>query len=104
MVIMGKGRTYEPETCAGAIRKALEKSAGRATAEELFNHVQRLGHWTDDSIWQEMMSHTVNLPPSYHHYALVVPAQRFLFLREDGNYELYDPSWHGYYQSGKRTI
>ena len=104
MVIMGKGRTYEPETCAGAIRSALAKSAGRATAEELFNVVKRAGHWTDDNIWQEMLSHTVNLPASYHHYAAITPAQRFLYLREDGNYEMYDPAWHGRYQMGKRAI
>jgi hypothetical protein len=104
MVIMGKGRTYEPETCSGAIRSALAKSAGRATAEELFNVVKRQGHWTDDNIWQEMLSHTVNLPPSYHHYGAVTPAQRFLFLREDGNYEMYDPNWHGHFQMGKRSV
>jgi hypothetical protein len=104
MVIMGKGRTYEPETCSGAIRSALVRSAGRATAEELFEQVKRTGHWMEDNIWQEMMSQTINLPPSYHHYAIVTPAQRFLFLREDGNYEMYDSTWHGHYQMGKRVV
>jgi hypothetical protein len=104
MVIMGKGRAYEPETCSGAIRSALARSAGKATAEELFNQVKRAGHWTDDNIWQEMLSHTVNLPPSYHHYAIVTLAQRFLFLREDGNFEMFDPNWHGRYLMGKRIV
>jgi len=103
MVIMG-GRRPEPETCPAALYTALVKMGSRAPAQTLFEQVRRLGHWTDSHIWQTMLSHSVNIPASYRLYGLVTPAQRFLFLREDGNYELYDPNWHGRYETGRRVI
>ncbi len=103
MVIMG-GRSQEPQTCPDALRSALVQMGGRAPAQTLFEQVRKLGHWTDASIWQTMLSHTVNVPPSYHLYGLVTPAQRFLYMREDGNYEMYDRSWHGRYEAGRRII
>ena len=101
MVIMG-GRSQEPETCPAALRAALTRMGGRASARSLFDQVKKLGHWTDGAIWQTILSHTVNYPPSYHLYSMVTPAQRFLFLREDGNFEMYDCNWHGRYDTGKR--
>jgi hypothetical protein len=101
MVIMG-GRRSEPETCPAALRSALAQMGSRATAETLFEQVRQQRHWTDANIWQTMLSHTVNLPASYRVYGLVAPEERFLFLREDGNYELYDRTWHGRYEMGKR--
>ena len=102
MVIMG--RHPEPETCPGALRSALIQMGNRASALSLFEQVKKQGHWTDGNIWQTILSHTVNFPPSYHLYGMVTSAQRFLFLREDGNYELYDPNWHGRYENGKRVV
>ena len=104
MVIMGKGRALEPETCAGALHNALVRFEGRATADELFNQVKRRGHWTDDTIWKEMLSHTINSPPSIRHYPMVNAASRFLFQRDDGNYELYNSTWHGKLEQGKRIV
>ena len=103
-MITGRSRSYEPENCASAIMGALARSGNRAPAQELFDQVKKLGHWTDENIWSEMLSHTINLPPAYHRFAGTTPAQRFLFLREDGNYEMYDPAWHGRYQNGKRVV
>ncbi|RLE37842.1 hypothetical protein DRJ17_05595 [Candidatus Woesearchaeota archaeon] len=42
----------------------------------------------------------VNLPPAYRHWSNA--PERFLFLREDGRYELYDPEKHGIYSNGLR--
>ncbi|MCL2149461.1 MAG: hypothetical protein FWH51_00810 [Dehalococcoidia bacterium] len=103
MVILG-GRRSEPETCPAALHAALVKMGGRASAHTLFEQVERLGHWTKSHIWQTMFAHTVNIPASYHLFGLVTPDQRFIFLREDGNYELYDGNWHGRYEMGKRVI
>jgi hypothetical protein len=103
MVIMG-GRRQEPETCPAALRSALVQMGSRASAQALFEQVRKTGHWTDGNIWQTIISHTVNFPPSYHIYGMVTPAQRFLFLREDGNYEMYDRNWHGGYEMGKRVV
>jgi len=104
MVIMGKGRAYEPETCAGELHATLVRFEGRATAEDLFNQIKRRGHWTDDTIWKEMLSHTINSPSSYHHFPMVSAASKFLFQREDGNYELYDSTWHGQFRNGRRVV
>jgi len=103
MVIMG-GRRPEPETCPTAIRAALVSMGTRAPAQALFEHARKLGHWTDSHIWETMISHCINIPASYHIYGLVPPNQRFLLLREDGNYELYAPNWHGRYEMGKRVL
>jgi hypothetical protein len=104
MVIMGRGRTFEPETCASALMSALARSGNRASADELFLQVKKTGHWTVEIIWTELLSHTVNLPPAYHRFPATTGAQRFLFLREDGNYEMYDPTWHGRFERGKRIV
>ena len=103
MVIMG-GRRSEPETCPGALYSTLVKMGSRSSAQALFEQVRRLGHWTDSHIWQSMLAHTVNVPSSHYLFGLVTPDQRFLFLRDDGNYELYDAGWHGRYEKGKRVI
>jgi hypothetical protein len=104
MVIMGRSRNYEPETCESALRAALARAGNRAGAQELFEQVKKQGHWNDANIWQEMISHTINMPASCHYYGMVKQAQRFLFLREDGNYEMYDQNWHGRYEMGKRVV
>ena len=100
---MGKGRTCEPETCAWAVHNALVRFEGRATADDLLNRVKRLGHWTDHTIWQEMLSHMVNSPPSYRYFSTVSPPSRF-FQRDDGNYEPYNPIWHDQLQNWKRVV
>jgi hypothetical protein len=98
------GRSQEPETCPSALRSALVQMGNRASAQALVEQVRKKGHWTDGNIWQTVISHTVNFPPSYHMYSMVTPAQRFLFLREDGNYEMYDRNWHGRYEMGQRIV
>ena len=103
MVIMG-GRRPSPRNCPDALRDVLVKMGSRAPAQTLFEQVRIFGHWMDSHIWETMFSYTVNVPASYHLYGLVTPDQRFLFQREDGNYELYDPAWHGKYEMGRRVI
>ena len=85
---MPKG--YHNETCAEAVRAAM--TPGKViTFSELFGRVARRGPWKDSTIWQHLMSLVVNLPPARHHW----PSSRpFLFLREDGQYEIYDPAVH----------
>ena len=88
-------------TCREAIKKAiLELGGGPVTAEELFSKVRSMGDWSDDTIWQHLMWLVVNLPPAYRHWPNA--PERFLFLREDGRYELYDPEKHGIYSNGLR--
>ena len=95
------GRGYTPETCTEAIRWALGNLGNRASAEAIFNAVRSKGHWTDETIWSSIENLTVNCPPAYRHSG---SGSRFLFLREDGNYELYQQEWHGRYERGKRIV
>jgi hypothetical protein len=102
MVIMGGTRAYQPETCSGALLAALTGLGNRASARELFAAVEKAGHWTADTIWQAMLAHSINLPAAYRKFPNVTADQKFLFQREDGNYELYAPAWHGRYEQGQR--
>ena len=85
---MTKG--YKGETCTEAIRASI-KTAEILTAYDLFNRIRESGTWTDDTIWQHLIAHVVNHPAARHHYAGFEP---FLYLHEDGRYELFDPAIH----------
>ena len=78
----------------------MELGGGPVTAEELFEKVRSKGNWSDDTIWQHLMQLVINLPPAYRHWPHA--PERFLFLREDGKYELYDTEKHGTYIEGTR--
>ena len=78
------------ETCAEAVRKSFKK--GEIVGfTELFRRIRRRGSWTDDTIWQHLMSLVINLPPARFHWEGVKP---ILFLHEDGRYELFDSKIH----------
>jgi hypothetical protein len=99
-----RGKGINGETLAEAIKTVLARLGNRASAEEIFTQVRKMGAWTEDNIWQGLMEFVVNLPPSYRHWEGTHFERRFLFLREDGNYELYQPQWHGRYDQGKRIV
>ena len=85
---MPKG--YHDETCAEAVRAAV-RPGEVITFSDLFGHVKRRGPWKDSTIWQHLMSLVVNLPPARYHWPSAKP---FLFLRADGQYQLYDAAVH----------
>ena len=85
---MTKGN--QGESCAEAVRSSL-KPGEVATFSELYKRVKQKGNWKDETIWQNLMCHIVNLPPAKYHWKGAVP---FLFLHDDGRYELYDPQKH----------
>ena len=78
------------ETCKEAIRNSLHPCE-RVTFSELFRRVRMRGDWKDDTICQHLMALVVNLPPARCHWPNMKP---FLFLHEDGTYEIYDPDKH----------
>ena len=90
---MPRGKGPGGISCREAFLQAIRRKSP-VSADELFAQVKHIGQgaWTDDHIWQEIMCHTVNLVPAYRHWPR---EERFLFQREDGSYELYDPSRHG---------
>lgn len=57
----------------------------------LYNQLKERGDWKEETIWQHLMSVVVNLVPARLHWHNVKP---FLFLRGDGQYELYDSRKH----------
>ena len=85
---MTKG--YAGETCAEAIRSIL-KPDEVLSFSQLFDEVKQKGSWKDETIWQHLMLLIVNLPPARYHWKTSKP---FLFLHEDGKYELFNPKKH----------
>ena len=78
------------ETCAEAVRASFQ--VGEVLPfSVLFTRTRKRGKWTDATIWQHLMSLVVNLPPARYHWKHTTP---FLFLRPDGQYEIYDERRH----------
>jgi hypothetical protein len=87
---MSKAKGYKGETCAEAIRDAV--SPGEVISySTLFDRVRAMGAWKESAINQHLMSCVVNLPPARKHWKSRKP---FLFLRPDGQYELFDRFKH----------
>ncbi len=78
------------ESCAEAILSSL-KPGEVVTFSDLYGRIKQKGAWKDETVWQHLMGLIVNLPPARYHWKSMVP---FLFLRGDGQYELYDPNKH----------
>jgi len=87
---MARKKGYKGQACHEALRASI--SPGEiASFTQLYNRVREKGAWRDDAIWQHLMLCVVNLPPARRRWKYRKP---FLFLRPDGQYELYDPSKH----------
>ncbi len=73
-------------TCAEAIEEAVRK-IGMATADQIYNYLKEHypDRWTSDSISQGIMCAIVNLEPAALHWQ---GARTFLFMHEDGRFEL----------------
>ena len=90
MALSKSAKGHKGESCTEAIRSSI-KPGEILTAHELFARIKDLGKWSADTIWQHLIAHLVNLTPAHHHYSGFEP---FLFLHEDGRYEVYDPEIH----------
>lgn len=87
---MARPKGYRGETCAEAIRDSI--SPGEVVPYSVFyKRVQEKGAWKDGAINQHLMSCVVNLPPARRQWKWRKP---FLFIRPDGQYELYVPGKH----------
>jgi len=83
-------RGHRNRTCAEAIRASVGPTE-TISAYSLFERAKKLGMWRDSTIWAHLMSLVVNLPPARHYWPHTDP---FLFLRADGQYELYSEGKH----------
>jgi uncharacterized phage-like protein YoqJ len=99
---MARGKGINGETCEELIEDAIKQLGSPCGAGTLFQEVKRKWRGSDDTIWQHLMSRVVNLPPAYFHWQNIKDKNRFLLLREDGRYELYNPSKHGTYRNGTK--
>lgn len=99
---MGRGKGPGGKTCAEAIRDAIGLLGNGVSAKDIFDEVSKKNVWKDQTIWRHIMSCTVNLTAGYWEWKGLHPNKKFLFLREDGRYELYEPERHGRYVDGLR--
>ena len=98
---MTKG--YNGESCDEAVKNAIGRLGNCASAQDLFSKVKQMGAWSDDNIWQTLMATIINLRASYEHWPTVKLERRCLLLRENGDYELYQPEQHGIFRQGRRV-
>ncbi len=84
-------RVNRRETCADAVREVVSQAGRAIQYSEIVTRVKARGTWTDDTIAQDLMSHTVNLPPARFHWKNIQP---FLFLNGDGTFEMYKSGQH----------
>lgn len=78
------------QTCAEAIKACFKQPGEVLSYSKIFSVVKRQGEWKDTTIWRHLMSTVVNLIPARYEWT----NEKFLFLRPDGQYELYDPNKH----------
>ena len=90
MGISKTAKGHKGESCTEAIRLSI-KEGEILYPQEIFVRVRVLGKWSPDTIWQHLIAHIVNLVPARHHY---FGFEHFLFLHEDGRYEIYNPCIH----------
>jgi hypothetical protein len=94
---MGKG--YHDETCPEVMLEIVRTHQPLKFAD-LFDMVSRRGTWSPNTICRQAMKWTINLAPAYLEWPASQP--RFLFLRPDGLFELYDEQAHGVFHRGTR--
>jgi hypothetical protein len=85
---MAKG--YKGQSCAVAIKACFQGVEGPLSYSKIFAKVKEQGTWKDTTIWRHLMSTVVNLIPARYEWA----NEKFLFLRPDGQYEIYDNNKH----------
>lgn len=86
---MTKG--YQGQSCAEAIRNCFDDEKQSLSYSQIFSLAREQGEWTDTTIWRHLMNTVVNLIPARYEWA---STEKFLFLRPDGRYELYNKSIH----------
>jgi hypothetical protein len=91
---------YKGESCPEVMREIISAHQP-LTFTDLFRMVSERGSWSDNTIYRQTMKWTVNLPPAYLEWPASRP--RFLFVRPDGLFELYDGEEHGIFRAGTRV-
>ncbi len=85
---MTKGK--QGQSCAETIKRCFVGVPGPLSYSQIFGQVKQQGEWKDITIWRHLMSTVVNLIPARFEWT----NEKFLFLRPDGQYEIYDSEKH----------
>jgi hypothetical protein len=85
---MTKGN--QGQSCAEAIKACFVGEKGPLSYSQIFEQVKKQGAWKETTIWRHLMSTVVNLIPARYEWK----NEKFLFLRSDGRYEIYDKAKH----------
>jgi hypothetical protein len=92
---LGKEKTMtkgnQGQTCADAIKACFIGVTIPLPYSQIFAQVKKQGAWRDITIWRYLMSTVVNLIPARYEWRTT---GKFLFLRPDGQYEIYDKAKH----------
>lgn len=86
---MGKG--INNQSCKDAIFACFARQQRALPYSHILTVVRTRGPWTDATIRRSLMSAVENLVPAHHEWP---SRKRFLFLRADGRYELYNHPMH----------
>ncbi len=86
---MAKG--YRGQSCSEAIRECFSTGKHPLSYSDIMSQVKKKGSWKEITVWRHLMSTVVNLIPARYEWKNV---NRFLFLRPDGQYELFNKSKH----------
>jgi hypothetical protein len=78
------------QSCADAIKACFVGVGEALSYSRIFEQVKKQGAWKDTTIWRHLMSTVVNLVPVRYEWT----NDKFLFLRPDGQYEIYDKAKH----------
>ncbi len=81
-------------TMARAIRSFVDAAGGPVTSEQIRRHIESkyAGQWQPRTLQAHLYACSVNNPKAYVHHP---SAERFLYKRSDGAFEIYAEQLHG---------
>lgn len=85
---MAKG--YNGQSCSQAIRDCFDIEPEPLSFTQIMGMVKQMGTWKEITIWRHLMITVVNLVPARYEWK----NEKFLFVRPDGRYEIYNPEKH----------
>jgi hypothetical protein len=85
---MTKG--FRGQSCSDAIKSCFSETEEPLAFSQIMASVKKQGSWKDTTIWRHLMSTVVNLIPARYEWT----NDKFLFLRPDGRYELFNQGKH----------
>lgn len=86
---MAKG--YQGQSCAEAIKECFGGGNQPLSYSQVVSQVKKKGSWKEITIWRYLMATVINLIPAKYEWK---STEKFLFIRPDGQYELFNKGKH----------